>query len=751
MHPTSTRQRIAALAVAAATTMTVLTAAPPAQGQTAGIVRTGENTRLGNPPSSRVRDVPGLAVDPSNPNHIVEVERDVLSQDCVTNVTFDGGATWVGGKLNAPPGFPGPDSPATNPSCPAPATVFTNAFEGSVAFGLGNRVYTTFASAKNPTTGNTGNAMSSAHVARSDDGGRTWVPVEAMKNLNLNAPSYFSPELAVQPGAGTGGNDRVYLMAQYNTVVGAASTAAGGTNFGRVAVSVSNDNGANWSLPVEITGATVAPPATAALCGNAVNCVNRTEPSAPVVGPDGAVSVAYRQLDPGPTTGLTPVTGEVRVVRSTDGGVTWAPPVKVTAVRGYIDEAESRFGQSNFPRMAGDARNQNLYIAYMEGPPPGGRADHFIHPDVDVMLSRSVDGGLSWSAPKRLNDDPPGSGATATGPAQRHPKVSVGPDGRVDVVWQDRRHGYRSPTHSHLGNGEARMGDTYFTYSLDAGATFAPNRRVSDKSQNLDIGYDHYGQEYWSWGPALTELGNDEIMFAWMDSREGNLDNESVDIYLGKTSVRSPDTIPVRRLPEGSRSGLSVAVSKYAYTGGAQAVLNIGFTNRAVTRPVIVNEGDALGALAGAVLSRAQLGPLLASPATGLTAELKAEVTRMAPIGAYVIGGESALTPAVITNLVSAGVPAPEIVRYVGTPAEVAKAIALGIDRRSADQKQAGVPAFDAVVIVNPASQEAFAAAGMAASLRMPILFTDGRDSVPTATREALASLNIAKIGRAHV
>ena len=34
-----------------------------------------------------------------------------------------------------------------------------------------------------------------------------------------------------------------------------------------------------------------------------------------------------------------------------------------------------------------------------------------------------------------------------------------------------------------------------------------PNRRVSDKSQNLDVGYDHYGQIYWSWGPALANLG----------------------------------------------------------------------------------------------------------------------------------------------------------------------------------------------------------------------------------------------------
>jgi len=696
MHPTSTRRRIAALAVAAATTMTVLTVTPQAQGQTVGVVRTGENTRLGSPPQARVRDIPGLASNPANPQHIVEVERDDLSFNCNTNVTVDGGATWSGGALNGPAGFQPPNSPIDLPSC--------TSFEGSVAWGTGTNVYVTWSAGRADRT-------SATIVSRSNDGGRTWTPVVA------NPTQSGGPEIGVHKGGGTGGADRLYVMA--------TGAVAGVT---RLMVSRSDDGGATWTVPVIASGGTV----------------NAAEASGPVVMSDGSVAVAYRQADPNPPAPApSAVTSVIWIGRSTTAGATWTF-VPVGPTSGYIDEASSRFNGSNFPRMTGDPRNRNLYIVFMEGPPPGGRADHFIHPDVDVMFTRSLDGGLTWSAAKRINDDPPGNGATSQGPAQRHPRASVSPDGRVDVVWQDRRHGYRSPTHSHLGNGEARFGDTYFTYSLDAGVTFAPNKRVSDKSQNLDIGYDHYGQEYWNWGPALTELGTDEIMFAWMDSREGNFDNESVDIYLSKTSVRSPDTIPVQRLPEASRSSLSVAVSKYAYAGGAQAVLNIGFTNRAFTRPVIVNEGDTLGALAGAVLSRAQLGPLLASPATGLTAELKAEVTRMSPIGAYVIGGESALSPAVVANLVSAGVPAPEIVRYAGTPAEVAKAIAIAMDRRPLDQKAAGVPAFDAAVIVNPASPEAFAAAGMAASLRMPILFTDGRDGVPTATREALSALNIA-------
>ena len=736
MHPTSKRRRIAALAVAAAATMTVLTAAPQAQGQTVGALRTGENTRVGNPGASRVRDVPGLASNPADPSNVVQVEQDDLAFNCNANVSTNGGATWTGGSLIPPAGFPPPNSPLTNASC--------QSFEGSVAWGSGNNVYTTMSSRRNENQGN------SVIVFRSRDRGFTWSPVGQNGGVAMNTttalPSYSGPELAVCPAGRPGclpNADRVYVMAQASVAIPTTAPPPATTNFARVYVSRSDDFGDNWTpAPVEISGAVNL--ASSNPCNASTTCISRAEPSAPVITRDGWVAVSYRLPDPNPPSPqLSAVTSTIQVARSLDNGATWTR-TSVTPVRGYVDEASSRFNGSNFPRMTGDPRNPNLYLVYMEGPPPGGRQDHFIHPDVDTMFTRSTDGGATWSAPKRINDDPAGNGATATGPAQRHPKASVAPDGRVDVVWQDRRHGYRSPTHSHLGNGEARFGDTYFTYSTDYGVTFAPNRRVSDKSQNLDVGYDHYGQEYWSWGPTLVELGNDEILFAWMDSREGNFDNENVDIYLGKLNVRAPDTIPVQRLPETSRSSLSVNLSKYAYTGGPQAVLNIGFTNRAVTRLVVVNEGDALGALAGSVLSRAHLGSLLVSPATGLPADVKAEVTRMAPLGAFVIGGESALTPAVVTNLVSAGVPADEIVRYAGSPAEVAKAIAVGIDRRTPEEKAAGVPAFDAAVIVNPASQEAFAAAGMAASLRMPILFTDGRDGVPAATREALSALNIA-------
>ncbi|MGQ0519807.1 MAG: hypothetical protein ACT4PX_01490 [Actinomycetota bacterium] len=676
-----------------------------------GQLRVSENYRLGDPPAGRVRDTPGLAVNPANNRHLVHVQKDTLAQDCNAFVSTDGGVKWTGGALTPPAGFPPPASPVTLPSCPS--------FEGSVEWGTGNTVYTVVSVAE--AIGGPNRIL----LYRSVNGGTSWTPIVA-----YNGPSAGAPKVGVHRGAGAAGADRLYIVFTSSTGTPASS---------RVRVIGSNDGGDTWSAtPVDITG---LPANTATVTQNP------GEFTEPIIMPNGRVAIGYRVPDPTVSGQPTPV--ESTLVVATAASAVPVPAtgswtkVNVTRLYGYIDQSGARFNGSNFPEMDTSPASPILYVTYMEGPRPGGRQDHFINPDVDTMLVRSTDGGATWSAPLRLNDDPPGSGAPATGPAQRHPMVKVAPNGRVDVVWQDRRHGYRSPTHSHLGNGEARMGDTYYTFSSDNGATFAPNRRISDKSQNLDVGYDHYGQIYWSWGPTLAHIGNDEVLFAWQDSREGNFDVENGDIYLGRMSTKASDEIAVQRLPQVSPSSLSVHLSRYAYQGGAQAVLNVGFSNRAITRPVIVNEGDAAGALAGSVLSRAHLAPLLLSNASGLNAELRAEVQRMSPIGAFLVGGEGALAPKVSSDLVAAGVPEDEIVRFSGSAAEQAKAIAVSLDRRSSAQKTAKVPAFDAAVVVNPAGAgEGAAAAAMAASLRLPVLFTE-RDAVPTATTEALAALHI--------
>ena len=94
----------------------------------------------------------------------------------------------------------------------------------------------------------------------------------------------------------------------------------------------------------------------------------------------------------------------------------------------------------------------------------------------------------------------------------RHPNVSVSPNGRVNIVWHDRRHWYQAAgrarcSHSHTYCEDIRLGDTYYSYSTDGGTNFSPNIRVNDRSHNNDVGYDtRPASGYWSWGPQVVTV-----------------------------------------------------------------------------------------------------------------------------------------------------------------------------------------------------------------------------------------------------
>jgi len=707
MHPAmATPRQVRRLALVLVLLAAPLSAVlPGAEAQTVGQLRVEPNRKLGtNTDPTRQPQAPGLALDPADSRHLVEVDIEARAEQCAYHVTFDSGSTWAGGLLRAPAGFPAracrrADAPGTPTQ-----QDFHMAANGSVAFGTGQNVYTTFASQRSSAEGD------SVLVARSTDGGRTFeVAVVAIPGgvSNNAGPRHKLPTLVVRPNPA---GDTVYVTA---SALGASRIA------GDTVVARSGDGGLTWAPAVKVNAATET---------------RTLEQSQPVVLPDGRVFLAYR------TEGLN---GQIVVARSSDNGITWSRSL-AAAVRGYgPDAAGSLFTDSNFPRMAADPRNGNLYLVWGEGPPPPVRTDHFIHPDSDVRFIRSLDGGLTWSTPIRVNDDPVGTGEPGAGIAQRHPNVYVAPDGRVDLVWHDRRHGYRSPTNVHVAAIESRLGDTYYANSLDGGVTFSKNRRISDRSINNDIGLDHQFATYWDFGPVAQPIGTDRILFAWMDSREGNFTNDASDIYTAVVDLRAGGPIPVQRVPEAGRAELSAAVGKLAYQGGGEAVLASSFVTRSASRVVVVNEGDTAAALAGAVLSRAELAPLLVSPAGGLPPAVKAEVSRVSPTGAVLIGDQGSLGQGVVNGVVDAGVPADKVTRLAGAgPADTARLVALAMDRRTEADKAAGTPAFDAAVIVNPASPDAGAAAGLASNRRLPILFVD-QNVVPQATTEALRALNI--------
>jgi hypothetical protein len=105
---------------------------------------------------------------------------------------------------------------------------------------------------------------------------------------------------------------------------------------------------------------------------------------------------------------------------------------------------------------SGGPTNNNIYMLASVVPP--GRNT------TDVMFVRSTDGGLTFSAPVRVNDD-------AVNPNKWHwfGTLSVAPNGRIDAVWHDTRNA--------ANNTDSQL---FYSWSTDAGVTWAPNVQVSN-------------------------------------------------------------------------------------------------------------------------------------------------------------------------------------------------------------------------------------------------------------------------------
>jgi hypothetical protein len=176
----------------------------------------------------------------------------------------------------------------------------------------------------------------------------------------------------------------------------------------------------------------------------------------PAVGPDGEIYVSW----PGPN-GIT-------IDKSMDEGQTWlAHDIQVAdnpAGDHYTVPSISRGG--SVPVIACDNSNGphrgTVYVNWSDwssGPT-----------DTDVWLSKSTDGGMTWSDPIRVNDDPPGK-------HQVFHWLTVDPtNGYLYVVFYDRRNYDDSRTDVYLA--VSRDGGETFSNHLISGSPFTPYWRT---------------------------------------------------------------------------------------------------------------------------------------------------------------------------------------------------------------------------------------------------------------------------------
>lgn len=205
-----------------------------------------------------------------------------------------------------------------------------------------------------------------------------------------------------------------------------------------------------------------------------------------------------------------------------------------------------------------------------------------------------------------------------------------------------------------------------------------------------------------------------------------DLKNDLVVACLGSDVARihTNTSLPTTyRLAGASRYDTAVKLSGSAYPPGTSWV-------------VIATGRSFPDALAGAPLAHALGAPILLTAPDGLSAEVKAEVTRLGATSAIVLGGEKAVSDNVIDDLVALGIARGNIERVSGitrfaTSAQIAARL---------QETDPGTPIDRVYVATGRNFPDALAVGAIAARDFAPILLVE-KDTVPGEIQAALAFL----------
>lgn len=301
-------------------------------------------------------------------------------------------------------------------------------------------------------------------VAGSTDGGLTWnTPVKVISLLEKPDFPIDRPWIAIdRSSASTSGN--MYIMSK-SVDIGAAPH--------HVWMKSSVDGGATWSSIRQVDDSIPV--------GSTSNAM-----AVPAVGGDGNLYAGYISYNPSQSPFVRIIS-----IKSTDGGNTFTPYViaNLTASSAVTDT----FYQFSYTMCANPVNNNNLIFTWTDGR----------YGDADILASVSDNAGVTWSAPVRINDDPQGNGV-----GQDMCWASFSSTGQFACAWRDRRNG---------GTSSQSPFEVYAMLSLDGGASFTPNYRLSSAASpfiNVQKGNDFLG----------VSLTGNYIISDWCDLRNNNLE-----------------------------------------------------------------------------------------------------------------------------------------------------------------------------------------------------------------------------------
>lgn len=276
--------------------------------------------------------------------------------------------------------------------------------------------------------------IASVALSRSTDGGKTWgEPIPAI-SLDGHTHTTDKPWSTIDPTD----PERIYVT---YTDFDKSHTVCANSRRSAIELAVSSDGGNKWSMPTVIDQSCATPPMIPLVQGSQV-----------MVDSHGAVYVAWEAY----TSTSVPMAREMRIAKSVDHGSTFAPFVKIDTVTpvGIADSTkfyspifpilQGNVPDSEWPSLAidrsGSRSDGTVYVAWNDGrfrQVPDRLSLTGVYGYSNIVLSRSTDGGKTWTPTTRVNNNPIilKDGRSTD---EFQPAVAVDASGTVAVCWFDR-------------------------------------------------------------------------------------------------------------------------------------------------------------------------------------------------------------------------------------------------------------------------------------------------------------------------
>jgi hypothetical protein len=330
---------------------------------------------------------------------------------------------------------------------------------------------------------------------RSTNGGQSWTLLSGERGAGGGDKEWFTIDKTNGPGHGF----------QYQSDDG-INCSGGGVEFQR-----STNGGTTWQAPINVPHSPVYGTLDVDTNGNLF------------IGGEGNTFYCVRSSN-AQIGGQTPTFDRSTPV--TMGGFLGSGGINPAGLDGMLFLAIDR---------SGTVTNNNIYMLASVVPP--GRST------TDVMFVRSTNGGLTFSAPRRINDDP-------VNPSKWHwfGTLSVAPNGRLDAVWYDTRNA--------ANNTDSQL---FYSWSTDGGVTWAPNVAVSNAFNPFE-GY-----------PNQSKIG--DYITVVSDNTGGNVAYSATFNFNPSRGQHEEDVYYVRVAP--STSGLTLLSAASRLTHGAAGTFDI--------------------------------------------------------------------------------------------------------------------------------------------------------------------------------